>query len=121
MKAGDPNESLQYKDYSHEPIDDLRSGSTANSSHFPSQLHHMLSQAEGEGYSDICSWRPHGRAFFIHNREAFVEKVMSRYFQQVSAVTALSSIFPACISRIGLTAPLSAILRRLATARSSDS
>jgi hypothetical protein len=48
--------------------------------HFPTQLHDMLSQAEAEGYSDVCSWMPHGRAFKVHDREAFVDQVMKRFF-----------------------------------------
>lgn len=48
--------------------------------HFPTQLHNMLSQAENDGYSDVCSWMPHGRAFKVHDREAFVNQVMKRFF-----------------------------------------
>jgi len=41
----------------------------------------MLSCAEADGYSDICSWMSHGRAFKVHDREAFASKIMPRFFK----------------------------------------
>ena len=50
--------------------------------HFPTLLHLVLTRAEKDGYSHICSWQPHGRCFMVHNRELFVQEVMPQYFRQ---------------------------------------
>lgn len=47
---------------------------------FPIKLHTILERNEMDGYSDIISWLPHGRAFRIHDSNAFVAKVNSKYF-----------------------------------------
>ena len=53
------------------------------STHFPAVLHAMLTLAQVDGYSDICSWiEPHGRAFAVHDRDRFVREVLPRYFRQ---------------------------------------
>jgi len=75
-KKGAP---IEYRDYANEPIHLARD--KGNIAHFPTQLHDMLSQAEVEGYSNTCSWLPHGRAFTIHDRQRFAEKVMPLYFR----------------------------------------
>lgn len=49
---------------------------------FPKLLYIMLSRADSDGYASICSWRPHGRAFCIHNRDAFVARILPLYFRQ---------------------------------------
>jgi hypothetical protein len=49
---------------------------------FPIQLHLMLSNAQVEGYSDVCSWQPHGRSFLIKDRKRFVDRVLPIYFKQ---------------------------------------
>jgi len=49
---------------------------------FPFRLHTLLDQIEADGYSQIISWQPHGRAFKVHNKTAFVEEIMPRYFKQ---------------------------------------
>lgn len=59
----------------------LHQDDSSSSQHFPSQLHSMLSCAEADGYSDVCSWMSHGRAFKVHDREAFTSKIMSRFFK----------------------------------------
>ncbi|KAL7567255.1 hypothetical protein ACA910_016722 [Epithemia clementina (nom. ined.)] len=48
--------------------------------HFPVLLHAMLTKAEIDGYSDVCSWEPHGRAFSVHNRDRFIKEVLPMYF-----------------------------------------
>jgi hypothetical protein len=49
---------------------------------FPCKLHRLLEYAELSGYSDIISWEIHGRAFKIHKRKDFLEKVMPQFFRQ---------------------------------------
>lgn len=49
---------------------------------FPVKLHRMLSEVEAQGLTDIVSWFPHGRAFSIHKRKTFVERIMPKYFSQ---------------------------------------
>jgi len=52
------------------------------SSPFPNVLHRMLEHAEREGYSDVVSWQPHGRAFHVHQQDRFVNDIMPKYFRQ---------------------------------------
>ena len=49
---------------------------------FPSQLHHMLDDAERKGFDDIVSWQPHGRCFVVHKVKEFVEQILPNYFRQ---------------------------------------
>ena len=49
---------------------------------FPSVLHAMLERAEHEGFDDIVSWQPHGRAFIVHSPTRFVKEVMHLFFRQ---------------------------------------
>jgi HSF-type DNA-binding len=49
---------------------------------FPLQLHVMLSNAHAGGYSDVCSWQPHGRSFLVKDRQRFVDEVLPIYFRQ---------------------------------------
>jgi HSF-type DNA-binding len=46
---------------------------------FPERLHVALTDLEQQGLSHIVSWQPHGRAFRVHKRDAFVEKILPRY------------------------------------------
>jgi hypothetical protein len=52
---------------------------------FPWKLHEMLttqrSNLQGR-YDAIVSWQPHGRALRVHNKEAFAQLVMPRFFNQ---------------------------------------
>ena len=87
-----------YQDHARDPIHDSRvfeKGNTPNvammadedeeskkSSRnpiaFPMLVLRMLDDAEDQGFDHIVSWRPHGRAFQIYDREAFAEQVMPR-------------------------------------------
>ena len=49
---------------------------------FPWKLHDMLSQAEAEGFANICSWETNGISFRIHDIHQFVEKVLPLYYDQ---------------------------------------
>lgn len=49
---------------------------------FPEKLYGMLESAGADGYSDIVSWQPHGRAFCVHKPKPFVEDVMAMHFRQ---------------------------------------
>jgi len=69
-----------YQDHADDP---LASGySPTSSGTFPFILHTMLSEVEDIGLSSIVSWQPHGRAFIVHDSDAFVEHVMKLYFNQ---------------------------------------
>ncbi|KAL7538727.1 hypothetical protein ACHAXR_008761 [Thalassiosira sp. AJA248-18] len=48
---------------------------------FPSKLCEMLHFAEHEGLKSVVSWRSHGRAFKIHNKEKFMSHVAHRFFK----------------------------------------
>ena len=45
---------------------------------FPTKLYEMLAQASAEGFDDIVSWQPHGRAFLVRKPASFVSDVMHR-------------------------------------------
>jgi hypothetical protein len=42
----------------------------------------MLEDVEETGDASIVSFLPHGRAFKVHDVEAFVQKILPRYFNQ---------------------------------------
>lgn len=47
---------------------------------FPFKLQAMLDLLELKGETKVISWLPHGRAFRVHNPNAFVRVLMPRYF-----------------------------------------
>mmetsp|Transcript_7740 Transcript_7740/g.15929 ORF Transcript_7740/g.15929 Transcript_7740/m.15929 type:complete len:368 (+) Transcript_7740:62-1165(+) len=49
---------------------------------FPEKLHRMLLEIEKDGNGHIISFFPHGRAFGIHDADAFEEKIMPKYYKQ---------------------------------------
>lgn len=49
---------------------------------FPEKLHRMLLEIEKDGNGHIISFFPHGRAFGIHDTDAFEEKIMPKYYKQ---------------------------------------
>lgn len=49
---------------------------------FPEKLHRMLLEIEKEGNGHVISFFPHGRAFGIHDSDAFESKIMPKYFKQ---------------------------------------
>jgi len=73
-----------YRDHSDLliPPDTRRVGRGCISNPFPNMLHAILIASESEGTMDIVSWRPHGRAFRIHKRDAFCEQILPQYFKQ---------------------------------------
>lgn len=48
---------------------------------FPWKLHEMLEHAEQDGKQDIVSWTLSGKAFVVHNREAFETDILPLYFR----------------------------------------
>jgi hypothetical protein len=48
---------------------------------FPEKLYRLLAEAERDGNDQIISFTPDGRAFKIHNRQAFIEEVSPKYFR----------------------------------------
>ena len=62
-----------------------RSPETMHSKHailFPTKLRCILDDAVTEGNEHIVSWLPDGKAFKIHNPEAFTKIILRRYFRQ---------------------------------------
>jgi hypothetical protein len=51
---------------------------------FPTKLYRMLQEVEEEGKSHIVSFYPHGRAFGIHNINAFTDEILPKYFSKQS-------------------------------------
>lgn len=49
---------------------------------FPSMLHTLLERAERDHYSHIVSWKPHGRAFQVHDKDRFVKEILPMYSRQ---------------------------------------
>jgi hypothetical protein len=41
----------------------------------------MLNEAQRQGHTIVISWLPHGKAFMIHDRPYFTEKIMPFYFK----------------------------------------
>jgi len=69
-----------YQDHSNDPLTERYSHAVGGT--FPFVLHTMLNEVEETGLSNFVSWRPHGRAFLVHDVEGFVEHVMPLYFKQ---------------------------------------
>ena len=57
-----------------------KTGKTQQS--FPNKLHIILERSEVDGYSNIISWLPHGRAFEIYDQALFLETIMPKFFYQ---------------------------------------
>jgi len=75
-------EHIQHIDLNHNPqANALPSFVTSKreSSSFPANLHRILSNPE---YAHIISWMPHGRAWKLHNKHAFLNEVVPSYFSQ---------------------------------------
>jgi hypothetical protein len=51
---------------------------------FPTKLYRMLQDVEEEGKSHIASFYHHGRAFGIHDIDAFTEEILPKYFSKQS-------------------------------------
>lgn len=71
---------------------------------FPIRLHWMLSLAEEEGYSRICSWKPHGRAFQVHKKDEFEESILPRYFNHNRFTSFQRQLNHYCFIRISVRA-----------------
>ena len=56
---------------------------------FPLKLHELLNTTESDGFANVMSWQPHGRAFVIHETKEFVETAMPQYFCQPIVLLAL--------------------------------
>ncbi len=48
---------------------------------FPEKLHRMLEYADEEGLCDVVSWLLDGRAFKIHDADAFMSRVAGHFFR----------------------------------------
>jgi HSF-type DNA-binding len=76
-----------YTDYSRvRPTqEDLQNGMTISKggvhNPFPAVLHRMMEDLDSKGFTDLCSWQPHGRAFLIKEPKGFVSDVLPLYFK----------------------------------------
>ena len=50
---------------------------------FPSRLHHMLSDVDAKGLTDIVEWQPHGRAFIIIEPRELHTNILPLYFKSI--------------------------------------
>ena len=48
-------------------------------------MYDLLEAAENDGFEDVISWLPGGKAFKIHSRLAFETKVMPVYFPSMTS------------------------------------
>lgn len=76
-----------YHDHSHDSPHEVESDCSLDDFHrrrggvavnFPLKLHEVLDQVVQDGYDDVISWQPHGRAFAIHQPKVFTEHVMPK-------------------------------------------
>lgn len=74
-----PAISRQYQDHANDPLAPTHHPKSGT---FPFILHQLLEEASEIGLSSIISWRPHGRAFMVHDTQGFVQHVMPLYFKQ---------------------------------------
>lgn len=56
----------------------VQSPAPAVATHFPTQLHFVLSELEADGMAHIASWQPHGRCFLVHKPKEFLESVLTK-------------------------------------------
>jgi hypothetical protein len=54
---------------------------------FPEKLYRLLAEAEKDGNDRIISFTPDGRAFKIHNRQAFIKEVSPKYFRHAKVTS----------------------------------
>lgn len=67
-----------YRDYSRTEITDIVDSFTGiNEDIFPAKLHEILSTPK---YAGIIGWRPHGRAWMIEHKKAFVKEILPQHF-----------------------------------------
>lgn len=71
-----------YTDYASRSEDDLRRELDRSPAidHFPATLHKAIENAEIYGYSNIITWRPHGRSFYIQNKDDFTKSIIPVFF-----------------------------------------
>jgi hypothetical protein len=78
--------TVQFEEDYHSSSNQRRSPSVSMKScgvPFPWKLHEMLDNAEKEGFDSVVSWLPgNDNAFRVHDIYAFVDTVMTRYFNQ---------------------------------------
>jgi hypothetical protein len=79
--SSDISEEEEEDPYMDEDENDAPVGPVSYSSiSFPFKLQALLDLLELKGVTNVISWLPHGRAFRVHNPNAFVRELMPRYF-----------------------------------------
>lgn len=49
---------------------------------FPFKLFEMIKYANDSGYSSLLSWSPDGKTFYIHDKDAMMNDLAPRFFNQ---------------------------------------
>jgi hypothetical protein len=60
-------------------VEESKSFTSGDTQNFPVQLHFALSEMEADGLGYLASWAPHGRCFFVHKKDEFVDMILCRY------------------------------------------
>ena len=68
---------------------------------FPWKLHQLLEDVRGDGLESVVSWTPSGRAFKVHKRQEFVDKILPTYFRQTSFKSFQRQLYIYGFTRVG--------------------
>ena len=75
-----------YQDHAEDPITNRMNYNLEHrrgaKSEFPVILHRLLHNMEELDMEHIASWQPHGRAFAVHDLDAFERQVIPRFYKQ---------------------------------------
>jgi HSF-type DNA-binding len=69
---------------------------------FPAKLHYVLDEAEkdGEGRGGVIAWLPHGKAFLVKDRAAFVRDFLPKYVTFSQQVGRRNILVPVRVSLV---------------------
>jgi HSF-type DNA-binding len=60
-------------------VEEGKSLTNWDAQNFPVQLHFALSEMDADGLGHLASWAPHGRCFYVHKKDEFVDMILCRY------------------------------------------
>eukprot|EP00538_Stauroneis_constricta_P002601 CAMPEP_0119572642 /NCGR_PEP_ID=MMETSP1352-20130426/44719_1 /TAXON_ID=265584 /ORGANISM="Stauroneis constricta, Strain CCMP1120" /LENGTH=281 /DNA_ID=CAMNT_0007622327 /DNA_START=1200 /DNA_END=2045 /DNA_ORIENTATION=+ len=88
-------------------ITDPACRSKQNKVMFPWLLHEVLNDAASNHLEHIVAWNPSGLSFKVHDREAFTQQILPRYFSQTKYKSYVRQLNMWCFSCVhgGRTAP----------------
>lgn len=75
-------DSTAEKEEEEDLVEDEELGIKNPLASFPLKLQTMLDKLESDGQTEVISWQTHGRAFRVHDPDAFVRELMPVYFRQ---------------------------------------